>query len=218
MSKRNKKKKKIDVEITDSSPDKVIDEKEEVAAIGAEDSSGADNNESETKDKTEEPTVEDFEIKLVEADDRYMRLAAEFDNYRKRTARQFEDMIKNSNEKLLLQVLELADNFERALEAASNSSDNESLKSGTELIYQHLSDILKKEGVEPIESIGQKFDPNLHEALMQVESDEYDEGIVTQEINRGYKLHGKVIRFARVAVSRGVVEKNNNENSAETEE
>ncbi len=216
MSKKNKN--KIDIEITDDSPEMAAEENEVADTVRSEESSEAENDKAASEEKAAEPTIEDYEKKLEEFNDRYLRLAAEFDNYRKRTARQFEDIIKNSNEKLILQILELADNFERALEAVSNSDDYEALKSGTELIYQHLSDILKKERVEPIESIGQKFDPNLHEALMQIDSDEYDEGIVAREIIRGYKLNGKVIRFARVAVSKGKNGENKNETSAEEEQ
>jgi molecular chaperone GrpE len=147
-----------------------------------------------------------YEEKIEELDDRFLRLAAEFDNYKKRIARQFDDILKSANERVILQVLEVADNFERALEAASNSADYKSLHSGTELIYQHLRDVLDKEGVEPIEAIGKKFDPTLHEAVMQAESDEYPEGVVAQELARGYRLKGRVIRFSKVVVSKGKTE------------
>jgi molecular chaperone GrpE len=107
--------------------------------------------------------------------------------------------------------LEVADNFERALEAASNSADFKSLHSGTELIYQHLLDVLEKEGVEPIKAVGEKFDPALHEAVMQIESDDYPEGVIAQEMTKGYKLKGRVIRFSKVVVSKGGPDKQNQE-------
>ena len=130
-------------------------------------------------------------------------MAAEFDNYKKRTSRQFEEILKNSNENIIIDLLEVIDNFERALAAASESADYKSLHSGTELIYQSLFDLLKKQGLKPIGAVGEKFNPSLHEAMMQMESDEYPEGIVMQEMVKGYTLNGKVIRYAKVIVSKG---------------
>ena len=180
--------------------------------------SGADSPKIEdqpAEQETEEESVEqiraEYEEKNKELEDRFLRLAAEFDNYKKRVARQFDDILKNANEKVILQVLEVADNFERALEAASNSADFESLHSGTELIYQHLLDVLDKEGVEPIRAVGEKFDPALHEAVMQIESNDYPEGIIAQEMTKGYKLKGRVIRFSKVVVSKGKPDKQNQE-------
>ncbi|UCD93486.1 MAG: nucleotide exchange factor GrpE [Candidatus Zixiibacteriota bacterium] len=145
----------------------------------------------------------DYEEKIKAQEDRFLRLAAEFDNYKKRVARQFDDILKNANEQIILEVLEVADNFERALEAASNSADFKSLHSGTELIYQHLLDVLDKEDVKSIKAVGEKFDPALHEAVMQAKSDDYPDGVIIQELTRGYKLKGRVIRFSKVVVSKG---------------
>jgi len=180
--------------IEESSSDKSIDEV---------DTAQTEDEIEDEGEKSVEEIAEEYEAKIKELDDRYLRLAAEFDNFKKRTARQYQDIVKSSNEALLTQMLEVIDNFERALAAADTSSDFESLKSGTKLIYQNMMDILKKQGVEPIESVGKEFDPNLHEAMMQVESDEHPEGVVVQEMNRGYKLNDRVLRFARVVVSKG---------------
>ncbi len=180
--------------IEESSSDKSIDEV---------DTAQTEDEIEDEGEKSVEEIAEEYEAKIKELDDRYLRLAAEFDNFKKRTARQYQDIVKSSNEALLTQMFEVIDNFERALAAADTSSDFESLKSGTKLIYQNMMDILKKQGVEPIESVGKEFDPNLHEAMMQVESDEHPEGVVVQEMNRGYKLNDRVLRFARVVVSKG---------------
>ncbi|MCP4608629.1 MAG: nucleotide exchange factor GrpE, partial [Planctomycetes bacterium] len=94
------------------------------------------------------------------------------------------------------------DNFERALESSQNS-DVKSFKKGTKLIYQQLNELLKKEGVEPIKAVGEEFNPNLHEAMMQVQSDKYPEGVIVDEVARGYKVKDKVIRFSKVSVSKG---------------
>ncbi len=165
---------------------------------------------SETEDIKEEPAVKspeqiisEYEEKIKELDDRYLRLAAEFDNFKKRIARQYEEMRISASIIVVNQILEVVDNFERALEASSNSNDHESLHTGAKLIYQQLMDILNKQGVEAIPAVGENFDPNLHEAIMQTESDDYPEGVIVSEMARGYKMNGRVIRFSKVVVSRG---------------
>ncbi len=150
-----------------------------------------------------EETVAGLEEKLKEAEDKYLRLAAEFDNYRKRTARQFEDISQAGRIHVITQLLDVLDNFQRALEASASSSNHDSLREGTQLVYKNLYDVLTKEGLEPIEAVGKPFDPNLHDALMQLESDEHPEGIVVQEMTKGYKLNDRVLRHSKVAVSKG---------------
>jgi molecular chaperone GrpE len=176
------------------------------------DGAGAELREEEALEGSESiGTVRaEYEQKLKEQEDRYLRLAAEFDNFRKRTARQFETMAIASVERIVLPLLEVVDNFQRALEAAS-SENGEPFKKGMELIYQQLRDVLKREELEEIESLGKPFDPNLHDAIMQVESNEYEEGIVVHELLKGYRLKGKVIRHARVAVSKGKPDGNKSE-------
>ncbi len=150
-----------------------------------------------------ESAEREHQEKLRQMEDRYLRLAAEFDNYKKRMARQYEEMVRAANEEVLLQLLELADNFRRGLNAAEKTTEVESLRKGTELIYQQMSELLKRFGVETIAAVGEKFDPNWHEAVMQMPSEEYDEGTVIQEITIGYKRHGKVLRHSKVIVSSG---------------
>ena len=138
--------------------------------------------------------------------ERYLRLAAEFDNYKKRTAREFGEVFKRANERLLRSLIEIIDNFERALSHESDDNGGEAYRKGIELIYNQLGELLSKEQVTAIESIGQPFDPHYHEAIMQAESEEYGEGIVCQEIQKGYKIDDKVLRHARVSVSKGAPE------------
>ena len=154
-------------------------------------------------EKTPDQIIEEYKQKTAEYEDRYLRLAADFENYKKRTARQFEDILKNSNENIIVSILEVIDNFERALAAAEEVTDFKALHSGTELIHQSMLELLKKEGVMPIEAIGEPFDPTYHEAMMQVDSEEHPEGVVVDEMVKGYMLNGKVIRYAKVIVSRG---------------
>lgn len=153
--------------------------------------------------------LEKTEKEYKELEDRLLRVAAEFDNYKKRTVREFQSIIKNANEELISQLVETLDNFQRALDSASrpnstkSSGDFDSFHKGVELIYQHFKDILGKEGLKEIKAIGEPFDPHLHEAVMQQESDEFPEGTVMDEISKGYMLNDKVIRHSKVIVSKG---------------
>ena len=179
----------------------------------AEDSSAAgaeidDDMAAAESDKGGDEPTETADQASEVGSDRYLRLVAEFDNYRKRTAREFGDVIRSANIRLLRELIEITDNFERAMSHESDVNGGEAYRKGVELIYNQLAELLKKEGVTAIESKGQPFDPNYHEALMQAESDEYDEGMVSQEILKGYKLDDKVLRHARVVVSRGRSESN----------
>jgi molecular chaperone GrpE len=201
MRKKAEEKNKVDIEINDKKPTGTDSQSEDNDIKEPTDKNETTNKETAPEEKSDEQIIAEYKEKVQELEDRYLRLAAEFENYKKRTSRQFEGIIKNSNEKIITSILEVVDNFERALEVASKSVDFKAFREGTELVYQHLSEILKKEGVETIDAVGEKFDPNLHEAMMQVESDEYPEGVVIQEISRGYKLNGKVVRFSKVAVS-----------------
>jgi len=163
--------------------------------------------------------LEKSEQQCKEIEDRLLRMAADFDNYKKRTAKEFANLIKYSNESLITKLCDTLDNFERALISAKNSTDRQdvvktlrashfdSLHQGVELIYNQLKDILEKEGLKEIKTKGEKFDPHLHEAVSQVESDEYPEGVIVDEISKGYILNGRVIKAPKVIVSMGKEQK-----------
>ncbi len=169
----------------------------------------------EVVEKAEEEEKEETQIDLLkerlakseeqakELEDRLLRLAAEFDNYKKRMAKEFGYLVKNANENLILQLLDTLDNFQRALDSAKTSDDYESFHKGVELIYDHMKEILTKEGLKEIEALGKPFDPNFHEAVTQAESDEYDEGIILDEISKGYMLNHRLLRASKVVVSKG---------------
>ena len=143
------------------------------------------------------------EGKAKQLEDRLLRLAAEYDNYRKRTAKEFEYLCQNANENLISKLLDTLDNFERALDSAKNSGDYESFRKGVELIYTHLRELLEKEGLKPIEAVCKPFDPNYHEAVTQCESEEHAEGVVADEMCKGYMLNEKLLRPSKVVVSKG---------------
>ncbi len=147
-----------------------------------------------------EAETEEHSTKLKEMEDRYLRLAAEFDNFRKRTAREFQAVIRAANARILWELLELSDNFERALSSPKEKS--ESLRQGVELINNQLKSFLKKEEVEELDVANKPFDPVTAEAVMQMESAE-PEGEVIEVLSKGYALGGQVLRPAKVVVSKG---------------
>jgi molecular chaperone GrpE len=144
--------------------------------------------------------IEKAEKKAAENYDKYLRAVAELDNYRKRAIRDKADAIKYGNENLLRDILPLVDNVDRALEHADSSDDFEAFKKGLKMLHEQLLCCLKKYGVEVIDTAGKDFDPNVHEAMLQVESDEHATGKVVNEFERGYLLNGRLLRPAKVCV------------------
>jgi molecular chaperone GrpE len=143
---------------------------------------------------------------ITELEDKFLRTAAEFDNYKKRMARQFEEIVRSANDRILFELLEVVDNFERALKHSNDNAENTdvvALRKGMELTFNQMTDLLSKYDVVPIDAVGQPFDPNLHEAVMQVESDVYPEGAVAIEMSKGYKQGDRVLRHSKVGVSKG---------------
>ncbi len=130
------------------------------------------------------------------------RLKAEFENYKKREERQRAEFIKWANEGLVTELLPVMDSLERALNGVHASHDLESFLPGVELIRKQLNDVLVKNGIVTIETIGKPFDPKIHEAMIHIESDEYPEDTISQELRKGYLFNDKVIRAAQVAVSK----------------
>jgi len=135
-------------------------------------------------------------------EDQLLRLAAEFDNYKKRTAREFQQVVETANRNLILQLIDVLDNFQRALDSAQSAKDFDAFHRGIELIFTHLSEILTREGLQPIQAVGQPFDPHHHEAVMQVDNDEHPPDTVVDQMQPGYLLKDKLLRAPRVIVSR----------------
>lgn len=128
------------------------------------------------------------------------RVQADFDNFRRRTAQEREEWSRYCSQRLATSLLPILDNFERALGAGGE--DLSSFKDGIELIYRQLKEVLEKDGVKTMETVGKEFDPNYHEAVMQGPSDEYPDNTVTQELQRGYILADRVLRPAMVKVAK----------------
>lgn len=150
-----------------------------------------------------EETVESLQQKYNDLEDRMLRMAADYDNYRKRMARQMDEMTRSANDRVFGELIEVIDNFERALQHAKEDAEPSAILAGTEMIYNQLVGLLSKYDIKPIEAVGKPFDPQLHEAMMQVEGDEYPEGTVALEMGKGYQQGNRVIRHSKVGVSSG---------------
>jgi molecular chaperone GrpE len=138
-----------------------------------------------------------------ELKDRLLRLMAETENYKKRTEREKSEQLKRANEGLLRDLLPVLDNLERALEhAIEDAGPGEAMAKGLELTYQELWKVLERHGVERVEALGQPFDPEVHEAMMQQEDPDHEPGTVIGEMQRGYLLAGRLLRPAMVVVSK----------------
>ena len=140
---------------------------------------------------------------LAEANDRNLRLMAEFDNYRRRTAKEQLELIETANGKLLEKLSEVQDNFERAFASENKAQDLEAFEKGMQMIYNQFAKILTDAGLEQIDPTGAEFDPNMHEALMQQPSETVPEGHVVTVFQKGYKLKNKILKTATVIVSSG---------------
>ena len=176
------------------------------ADVGAEDA-GEDTDEASGEEKKGffkrkkgDKEKKALKEKIDSLEDRVKRQMAEFDNFRKRTDKEKQQMFSMGERNVIEKMLPIVDNFERGLAAVPEEEKTSALASGMEMVYRQLIKQLEDLGVTPIEAVGQEFDPNLHNAVMQVESEEYPSGTVAQELQKGYKYHDAVIRYSMVAV------------------
>jgi molecular chaperone GrpE len=155
-----------------------------------------------------EPVLEASEIEKLEADlaemkDKYLRQFAEFDNFRKRTAKERLEMMQTAGKEVIVQLLEVLDDADRAQKQMDNSEDVKALKEGVQLVFNKLRNILNSKGLKPMDSIGQVFDADRHEAITEIPvPQEAMQGKVIDEVERGYLLNDKIIRFAKVVVGK----------------
>ena len=152
-------------------------------------------NESEIEDLNNQ--IEEKDQKIDDYFSQLQRLHADFENYKKRSQKDIESYRKYANEGLIIKLIDTYEDLERALESSENG---ENLKEGVELIYKNLKKVLEKEGLEEILTTGEKFDPFKHEALMTENHEDYESGLVTEELAKGYTLKSKVIKCAMVKV------------------
>ncbi len=152
------------------------------------------------KKKKGDKKTEALQTRIEELEDRVKRQMAEFDNFRKRTDKEKNAMFETGARSVIEKILPVVDNFERGLASVPEDEGSKAFVDGMNMIYKQLIDELDKMEVKPIEAVGCEFDPELHNAVMQVESDEYETGIVAQELQKGYTYRGTVVRHSMVAV------------------
>ncbi len=180
------------VEEVSSDDERIVNSREESGEVSFEELNILKNENEELKQK------------LAEYEELLKRKVAEFDNYRKRVQKEKVETIKLANKELILELLPVIDNLERALEAGKKGGDVDSLVKGVDMVYKQLMAVLSRYGVEPIESVGQEFDPALHEVLAVEEREDVETDTVVADFQKGYLIHGQVLRPSKVKVARAI--------------
>ncbi|MGD2270079.1 MAG: nucleotide exchange factor GrpE [Desulfobacterales bacterium] len=200
-----KKKIKINSDANETEP---TPKEQEEAAKSDEEVSAEKDSKKRSKTEAAEPE-EDLETKLKTAVeeakqsyDRFLRVSAEFENYKKRSAREMEDFRKFANQNLLRDLLSIVDNLELAIRSSNNyeNADN-SLRDGIDLTLKEILKVFENHHVKPVEALGKTFDPKYHEAVMQEESDKHPENTITNELQKGYLIHDRLLRPSMVVVA-----------------
>ena len=188
---------------------KLEEMQQEINAAGTDEADEAEEaeeaaSESAENEETQEPQdeaaaqIEKLTAELKEKEDRVLRLQADFENFRRRTSKEKEELSAVVTQGMLKDMLPLLDNFERAM--AAEAKDGEAFQKGVEMIFTQFTEILKKNGLEHIEVEGQKFDPNFHQAVMRVQNADMEDDDIAQELQKGYMVKGRVIRPSMVQV------------------
>lgn len=182
-------------EINDTAEEETVEEAEEAVAEEpeTEKEKGSFFKKKEKKDKKDE--------KIEELTDRVRRQMAEFDNFRKRTEKEKTQMFETGAKSIVEKILPVVDNFERGLAAVTEEEKGTPFVEGMEKIYKQMMTVLEEAGVKPIEAVGQEFDPNLHNAVMHVEDEEFGENIIAEELQKGYTYRDSVVRHSMVKVA-----------------
>jgi molecular chaperone GrpE len=160
-------------------------------------------DEQQEEEKSPEEVIGELRSELATANERYLRLMAEFDNYKKRTSREYERLVESANEKLMLEMIGVRETFELALKHGENGTDYKQLFDGIKLIFNKFDGVLSTAGLTPFAAIGDEFDPQIHDALLKVPHPELPEDHIADIHEKGYRLKDRVIKHARVIVSAG---------------
>lgn len=196
---------------TDDTPETDVQEEEASDTSAAEDSETESSGEEEEQEEKEDKKLfkkkqkadkkqDALKEKIDELEDKVKRQMAEFDNFRKRTEKEKTAMFETGARSVIEKILPVVDNFERGFSSIPEEEKGTSFAAGMEMVYKQLMTELEKMDVKPIPAVGEEFDPNLHNAVMQVESDEYETGVIAQELQKGYTYRGTVVRHSMVAV------------------
>lgn len=183
-----------------SEAEEIMEEADGTTQEASEEDETASEKEGKASSKWLKKNNKDKE-KIAELEDRVMRQMAEFENFRRRTDKEKQAMFETGAKSVIEKILPVIDNFERGLSTMSDAEKETGFASGMNMIYKQLLTELEGIGVKPIEALGQEFDPNLHNAVMQVASEEYESGVVAQELLKGYTYRDTVVRHSMVAVA-----------------
>jgi molecular chaperone GrpE len=205
MTKENDKTAPIDQEVDSTEEIDSTVESDETSDDSSSDGESTESSDSEESESTASPT-EILEEDLKKANDKYLRLHAEFDNYRRRTAKESLTLVATANADLITKQCDILDNFDRAFVEENKAPDLESFEKGMKMIQEQFFSILEESGLENINPENAAFNPEEHEALMQQPSDDIVEGNIVTVFQKGYKLKEKVLRHAKVIVSSGPAE------------
>jgi len=161
-----------------------------------------ETNEAQQSPEANEKKVEEMQKEIEEINQRMLRISADFDNFRKRTRLEKEELAKYANAGLITELLPVIDNFQRALDVKEPSSEIKNFLTGFEMIFKQLNEVLKRAGLENIDCVGKIFDPQQHDGVMQVEDDSVEENTILEELRTGYIFKDKVIRPSMVKVAK----------------
>ncbi len=187
-------------EAEDTAAEEAVEATEEAAEEEKAEASGEETSQKEEKKGLFKKKDNKDKERIEELEDKVKRQLAEFENFRNRTEKEKAQMYDMGAKNVLEKILPVIDNFERGLATVPEEDAGGAFAEGMNMIYKQLIAEMEKLGVEPIEAVGKEFDPNLHNAVMQVESEEYESGFVAQEMQKGYKYHDSVLRHSMVAV------------------
>ncbi len=189
----------VSEEAQEAEAEQDVAEAEEAAEDGEEPKTWAEKKAAKKQAK-QDKKEDAYKEKIDQLEDRVMRQMAEFENFRKRTDREKQAMFETGAKSVLEKILPVIDNFERGFATVEAEDENDAFVGGMRMVYKQLMTELENIGVKPIEAVGCEFDPNFHNAVMQVESEEYESGVVAQELLKGYTYHDMVVRHSMVAV------------------
>ena len=209
MSKKKKNRVEENEESLEEKIEEAMEDAEQHPEAGGEEAPAGDKERGETTEDAPEGSEEKDggkdpkDEKIAELNDRIVRQMAEFDNFRKRTDKEKSEMFSNGEKVVIEAILPVIDNFERAFDMAegAGAEQKDPFMEGMEKVYRQLMDELEKLGVRPIEALGTDFDPNIHNAVMQEETEEYGSGKVCKELQKGYMLNDSVVRHSMVSVA-----------------
>lgn len=190
-----------DADETADSEAEASDEAGDGKETGAKGVKGWAEKKAAKKQAKQDKKEEAYKEQIEQLEDRVKRQMAEFENFRKRTDREKQAMFETGAKSIIEKILPVVDNFERGLTTVDPEDMGDPFVDGMNRVYKQLLTELENVGVKPIEALGQEFDPNFHNAVMQVESEEYDSGVVAQELLKGYTYHDAVVRHSMVAVT-----------------